>query len=106
MVREPLGEEPARVAGSPSMQPPAHRRSNLRLTGLLLLAWFITSFVLVFFARELDFEFFGWPFGFWVAAQGCVVVYLAITWGYAAFMTRLDARHGAQDAPSKDSGIS
>lgn len=95
-----------RAAGSPYAQPPAHRRSNLRLTALLLLAWFITSFVLVFFARDLDFDFFGWPFGFWVAAQGCVIAYVAITWGYAACMARLDARQAAEDAPAQDPGIS
>ena len=35
---------------------------NLRITGLLLALWFFVTFVLLFFARDLTFAFFGWPF--------------------------------------------
>ncbi|MGC4080519.1 MAG: DUF4212 domain-containing protein [Rubrivivax sp.] len=52
-------------------------RRNRRLTGALLAAWFVVTFVVAFFARELDFSFFGSPFGFWVAAQGAPIVYLS-----------------------------
>jgi putative solute:sodium symporter small subunit len=34
----------------------------------------------------------GWPFSFWVAAQGGVLVYVAITWVYARRMARLERR--------------
>ena len=46
---------------------------NLRITAFLLSIWFFVTFVVVFFARELTFNFFGWPFSFWVAAQGALV---------------------------------
>lgn len=99
MVREPLDEvEPREVAGaSPHTLPAAHRRSNLGLTAALLGLWLVVSFVPVFFARDLDFDFFGWPFGFWVAAQGAPIAYLAITGFYAWALKRLDARHGVGD---------
>jgi putative solute:sodium symporter small subunit len=32
--------------------------------------WFVVTFVVAYFARDLNFNFFGWPFSFWVAAQG------------------------------------
>ena len=71
----------------------AYWRRNLRLTGALLVLWFAVTFVVAYFARDLDFEFFGWPFSFWVAAQGALVVYVAIVAWYARVMNRLDREH-------------
>lgn len=71
-----------------------HWQSNLRITGLLLGVWFLVTFVLGFYARELDFSFFGWPFSFWVAAQGALIAYIAIIGFYAWYMNRLDRRAG------------
>ncbi|MFL6663853.1 MAG: DUF4212 domain-containing protein [Rhizobacter sp.] len=71
--------------------PPADPwRRNLRLTAVLLAVWFFVTFVIGWFARDLDFDFFGWPFSFWVAAQGALIVYVAIVWFYAVRMDRLD----------------
>jgi putative solute:sodium symporter small subunit len=66
-------------------------RSTLRLTGALLLLWFGVTFGIAFFARDLDFDFFGWPFSFWVASQGALLVYLLLVGVYALAMQRLDA---------------
>ena len=66
-------------------------RRNLRLIALLLAVWFVVTFVVAFFARELSFEVFGWPFSFWVASQGALVVYLLIVAVYTWCMDRLDA---------------
>jgi putative solute:sodium symporter small subunit len=80
----------------------SHRRywrSNLRVTSVLMLVWFIVSFGVTYFARELNFSFFGWPFSFWVAAQGALIVYGLIIAYYAHTMNRLDRAHGvAEDA--------
>jgi len=72
-------------------------RKNLRITGVLLAIWFFVTFVVAFFARDLSFTFFGWPFSFWVAAQGALVVYVAIIWFYARTMNRLDQEHGVAE---------
>jgi putative solute:sodium symporter small subunit len=72
-------------------------RRNLRITGLLLLVWFVVSFGVAFFARELSFSFFGWPFSFWVGAQGALVVYLLIIGFYARYMDKLDLEHGVAE---------
>ncbi|RZT93758.1 DUF4212 domain-containing protein [Rivibacter subsaxonicus] len=70
---------------------------NLRITAILLAIWFVVTFVATFFARELSFTFFGWPFSFWVAAQGALVVYVLIIWFYARYMNRLDQEHGVAE---------
>jgi putative solute:sodium symporter small subunit len=75
-------------------------RRNLRLIGVLLLIWSVVSFVLVWYARELSFDFFGWPFSFYMAAQGSLLVYLVLVGVYARWMNRLDRDIEVhQDAP-------
>jgi putative solute:sodium symporter small subunit len=71
-----------------------HWSANLRLTSMLLAVWFMVTFGVGYFARELSFSFFGWPFSFWVAAQGALIVYVIIIWVYARAMNRLDRAHG------------
>ena len=75
----------------------SHWRSSLRLTGWLLAAWFVVTFVVAYNARELNFNFFGWPFSFWVAAQGGLIVYMLIIWYYARTMNRLDQQHNVAE---------
>ena len=70
---------------------------NLRITGILLAIWFFVTFVIAFFARDLNFTFFGWPFSFWVAAQGALIVYVIIIWFYARYMNRLDQEYGVAE---------
>ncbi|WP_101050053.1 DUF4212 domain-containing protein [Macromonas nakdongensis] len=69
--------------------------ANLRVTAVLLGLWFLVTFGVSYFARELDFRFFGWPFSFWVAAQGALLVYGLIIAFYAWYMNRLDDRRAA-----------
>jgi putative solute:sodium symporter small subunit len=64
-----------------------------RATTLLLLVWFVVTFGVVFFARELSMTVFGWPFSFWVAAQGILILYVVLVWVYARWMHRLDVEN-------------
>jgi putative solute:sodium symporter small subunit len=78
---------------SPNDPAPARRhwRATRRLTAVLLAAWAAVGFGVAFFARDLSFDFFGWPFSFWVAAQGAGLFFAAIIAVYAIAMNRLDA---------------
>ena len=79
----------------------SHRQywqKNLRVTSVLLAIWFVVTFVIGWFARDLNFSFFGWPFSFWVASQGALVVYMVIIWYYARTMNRLDQEHNVAEA--------
>jgi len=64
----------------------AHRVNRLRL--ILLLIWGSTTFGVAFFARDLSFNVLEKPFGFWIAAQGSLLIFLAITWIYALLVNR------------------
>jgi len=72
-------------------------RKNLRVTGILLAIWFVVTFVVGYFARDLSFSFFGWPFSFWMGAQGALIIYVLIIWFYARYMNRLDQQYGVAE---------
>jgi putative solute:sodium symporter small subunit len=71
--------------------------ANLRISAILLVIWFIVTYGIGFYARELNFNFFGWPFSFWVASQGALIVYCLIIWFYARYMDKLDQEHGVAE---------
>jgi putative solute:sodium symporter small subunit len=73
-------------------------RKNIWLTVILLAIWFVATFVVIYYARELSFNFFGWPFSFWMAAQGSLIAYLVIICYYARYMNALDRDYGAHEA--------
>ncbi|MBN9202947.1 DUF4212 domain-containing protein [Methylibium petroleiphilum] len=72
-------------------------QKNLRLTSILLAIWFVVTYVMAYFARDLSFSFFGWPFSFYMAAQGSLIIYVIIIWYYARTMNRLDQEHGVAE---------
>ncbi len=73
------------------------------LTGVLLLIWALASFGFVFYARELSHvKLMGTPLPFYMAAQGTMLIYLAIIGAYAYAMKKLDALSGK--ARSDDDG--
>ena len=73
-------------------------RKTLTITALMLSIWLITTFVVSYFARDLNFNFFGWPFSFWMGAQGSLIIYVAIIWFYARYVNKLDIEHGVDES--------
>jgi putative solute:sodium symporter small subunit len=63
----------------------------LALKLVLLLVWAAVSFGVASLARELQFAVAGWPLGYWMAAQGSVLAFIAIVAVYAGVMSRWDA---------------
>ncbi|WP_431048261.1 DUF4212 domain-containing protein [Roseateles sp. L2-2] len=97
----PSGTPPGTPVGTPSGMFRARRRwvrrGNWRLTLMLLVVWALVTFAVAYFARALSFDFFGWPFSFWVGSQGALMVYVAIVVIYAIVMNRREADAGVQD---------
>ena len=75
----------------------AYWSKNLRITAILLAIWFVATFVVSYFARDLSFNFFGWPFSFYMGAQGSLVIYVVIIWFYARYMNNLDNEYGVAE---------
>ena len=55
------------------------------------------TFGVSYFARELSFSLVGWPFSFWMAAQGALIVYWLLVWYYARRMGGWTARTAMQE---------
>ncbi len=71
---------------------------NLKITAILLAIWFIVTYVAAFFAPQLNqFKFLGFPLGFYMAAQGALVIYVILIFFYAAYMNRLDREYGVHE---------
>jgi putative solute:sodium symporter small subunit len=69
-------------------------RKNLVITGILLSVWFVVTFVEAWFARELgSITFLGFPLGFYMSAQGSLIVYVALIGIYALLMRKLDLEY-------------
>lgn len=71
---------------------------NLSLTGVLLTIWFVATFVVSWYARELNaYTIAGFPFAFYMAAQGALIIYVAVIWFYAHRMNQLDKEYGVHE---------
>ena len=71
---------------------------NLVITGILLLIWFIATFVEAWFARELNtITFFGFPLGFYMSAQGSLIIYVALIGIYAVLLRKLDLEYNVDE---------
>ena len=73
-------------------------RKNLFITAVLLLVWFVVTFVEGWYARELNnISFLGFPLGFYMSAQGSLIIYVAIIGVYAWYMNKLDKEYGVHE---------
>ena len=70
-----------------------HWARTRRLTALLFTCWLALTFGVVFFARALSgLTLFGWPFSYYMAAQGTTLLYLLIVGLHAWRMQIFDRR--------------
>ncbi len=71
-------------------------RAMLRLIALLLVIWFVVSFVLgILLVESLNqIRIGGFPLGFWFAQQGSIYVFMLLIFIYAWQADRLAARYG------------
>ena len=73
-------------------------RKTRSLTLVLLGVWVIITFGFAWFAKDLnEFSLFGFPLGFYMAAQGTLVIYLFLIWIYNRRMRQLEERFGIED---------
>ncbi len=55
------------------------------------------TFVMGWFARELNEITLIGPLGFYMSAQGSLIIYVAIIWYYARYMNNLDKEYGVHE---------
>ena len=73
-------------------------RRNIKMTAILLAIWFVVTYIVGWYARELNaITVFGFPLGFYMAAQGGLVLFLMIIWWYNRQMKKIDVEFGLED---------
>ena len=72
-------------------------RRNLRITAILLAIWFVATFVVSWYARELNEITIIGPLGFYMSAQGSLIIYVLIIWFYARYMNNMDQEYGVHE---------
>jgi putative solute:sodium symporter small subunit len=70
-------------------------RANTALIRNLLIVWALVSIVFsILLVEPLNaIRFFGVPFGFWMAQQGSIIVFVALIFIYAFQMDKLDRKY-------------
>ncbi len=72
-----------------------HWAETRSLTTWILILWFIFSMGIFFFANSLNsITFFGWPFGFYMAAQGSLVIFVVLIVVLNIKQEKIDEKYG------------
>lgn len=99
LPRFPIKPAEPELAGP--FPPDLHDVRHLWLKAGLLLIWVLVSFGATYFARDLQFLVAGgWPLGYWIEAQGAVLVFIAIVVAYGWAMNRFER----QDEEGRQAG--
>ncbi|WP_282340612.1 MULTISPECIES: DUF4212 domain-containing protein [Pseudomonas] len=77
----------------------AYWKENLRWMLILLVIWFVVSFLFgVLMVDALNaFSFFGFPLGFWFAQQGAIYVFVIEIFFYVWKMNQLDRKYDVHE---------
>ena len=78
-------------------------RYNLRLMVILMVIWFVVGYLLSgLWAAELNkVSFLGFPFGYYMAAQGSLIVFVIEIAVYARLMNKKDLEYGIYEEAKK-----
>ena len=78
----------------------AYWQANLRILAILMSIWFVVSFGCgILFVEPLNqIKLGGFKFGFWMAQQGSIYVFVALIFVYVKQMNKLDRKFNFQDS--------
>ncbi|MBS33447.1 MAG: hypothetical protein CMO68_03470 [Verrucomicrobiales bacterium] len=78
----------------------AYWQANLRILAILMTIWFVVSFGCgILFVEPLNqFKLGGFKFGFWMAQQGSIYVFVALIFVYVRLMNKLDREFNFDDS--------
>ena len=73
-------------------------KRTVNVTIVLLAIWFVVTFVMAYFAIDLNsIVIAGFPLSFYMAAQGSLIIYVVLIWYYARRMGELDREYGVHE---------
>ncbi|MGF1648856.1 MAG: DUF4212 domain-containing protein [Hyphomicrobiaceae bacterium] len=75
-----------------------HWARTSSLMWMMLFFWFVFSFVIHFFVKQLnEITFLGFPLGFYMAAQGALIVFVAMLFYFAYAQDKIDRDEGVAE---------
>lgn len=79
-----------------------HWAKTKNLTIITLIIWFIFSFGIHFFANTLNnYNFFGFPLGFYMAAQGSLIAFVVLIFWLTHSQNKIDEEFGVAEDETK-----
>ncbi len=73
----------------------AYHRENVRYIVIFLIIWFVVSLGGILVVKSLnEISFLGFPFGYYLGAQGSILVFIAEIFIYSKLMDKLDKKYG------------
>ena len=76
----------------------AYWAENKRLTTITLLVWAAVSFGATFFVEALNaVVIFGFPLGYYMGAQGSLIVFVLLIFNYSAMMNTIDHKYNLHE---------
>jgi len=76
----------------------AYWAENKRLTAITLAIWFVVTFVACYFVTGLNaIVIFGFPLGYYMGAQGSLIVFVWLIFNYAKRMDTIDRKYNLQE---------
>jgi putative solute:sodium symporter small subunit len=75
----------------------AYGKYTTRLTTVTMVIWFVVTCGAIIFSPELNtVVIFGFPLGYYVGAQGALIIFVILIFNYAFRMNKADADYGVQ----------
>ena len=80
-------------------QKKSYWRYNITLTSILLIIWFVVTYLVsgLWAASLNQFSFLGFPLGYYMAAQGSLAIFVIEIAVYAYLMNKLDLKYGIRE---------
>jgi putative solute:sodium symporter small subunit len=80
-------------------QKKSYWRYNITLTTILLVIWFVVTYLVsgLWAASLNQFSFLGFPLGYYMAAQGSLAIFVIEIAVYAYLMNKLDLKYGIRE---------
>jgi len=73
----------------------AHWAANKRLITVLLIIWFVVSYIPPLFIDAFNsIVIAGFPFGYYMGSQGSLIVFVLVIFYYSWRMNKLDEKYG------------
>jgi putative solute:sodium symporter small subunit len=79
-------------------RPQEYWKYNVKLTTFTMVVWFVVTYVAIFFTPQLNnIVILGFPLGYYMGAQGSLIIFVWLIFNYAMKMNKADVDYGVEE---------